>query len=52
MTALAITEFGLTDPAMQQRFRDLGIVYLGGFATPKYILMCTKPVTKLSDLQD
>ena len=50
-TALAISEFGLTDPAMQERYKELGIVYLGGFATPPYVLMCTKPITKLADLQ-
>ena len=50
-TALAMSEFGLTDPQMQQRYKDLGIVFLSGFATPKYMLMCTKPITKLSDLE-
>ncbi len=50
-TALAMTEFGLTDPEMQKRYKDLGIVFLGGFATPQYILMCTKPVTTLAELQ-
>ena len=49
--ALAMSEFGLTDPQMQQRYKDLGIVFLSGFATPKYNLMCTKPITQLSDLQ-
>ncbi len=50
-TALAMTEFGLTDPQMQARYKQLGIVFLGGFATPKYQLMCTKPIEKLADLQ-
>ena len=50
-TALAISEFGLTDPAMQQRYKDLGVVYLGGFATPPYVLMCTRLVTDLAELQ-
>ncbi len=49
--ALAMTEFGLTDPAMQARYKQLGIVFLGGFATPEYILMCTKPVRTLADLE-
>lgn len=50
-TALAMTEFGLTDPEMQARYEQLGIVFLGGFATPPYVLMCTKPITTVADLQ-
>ena len=50
-TALAMSEFALTDAEMQERYKQLGIVFLGGFATPQYILMCTKPITTLADLQ-
>jgi TRAP-type C4-dicarboxylate transport system substrate-binding protein len=49
--ALAMTDFGINDPEMQARFEQLGIVFLGGFATPPYILMCTKPIKTLADLQ-
>lgn len=50
-TAFAMTEFGLTDPLMQARYKALRITFLGAFATPPYILMCTKPIVKLSDLK-
>lgn len=50
-TALAMSEFGLTDPEMQERYNQLGITFLGGFATPPYVLMCTKPIKTVADLQ-
>lgn len=49
--ALAQTDFGINDPEMQARYEQLGIVFLGGFATPQYILMCTKPIMTLADLE-
>lgn len=50
-TVFAMTEFGLTDPQMQARYKHLRITFLGGFATPPYILMCTKPIVTLADLK-
>ncbi len=49
--AFAMSEFGLTDPAMQARYAQLGIVFAGGFATPQYILMCKEPIKTLADLE-
>ncbi len=49
--AMAMTDFGLTDKAMQARYKKLGIVFAGGFATPQYILMCKKPIKTLADLK-
>jgi TRAP-type C4-dicarboxylate transport system substrate-binding protein len=49
--AMAMTDFGLTDPAMQARYKHLGIVFAGGFATPQYILMCKTEIKTLADLQ-
>jgi TRAP-type C4-dicarboxylate transport system substrate-binding protein len=49
--AMAMTDFGLTDPAMQARYKKLGIVFAGGFATPQYILMCKEPIKTLADLK-
>ena len=49
--AIAMTDFGLNDPAMQARYEGLGVVFLGAFATPQYILMCTKPIMTLKDLK-
>jgi len=50
-SAMAMTDFGLTDPSMQARYKKLGIVFAGGFATPQYILMCKKPIKTLADLK-
>jgi len=50
-TAMAMTDFGLTDAAMQARYKHLGIVFAGAFATPQYILMCKMPIKTLADLQ-
>jgi TRAP-type C4-dicarboxylate transport system substrate-binding protein len=50
-TAMAMTDFGLTDPDMQARYKHLGIVFAGAFATPQYILMCKMPIKTLADLE-
>ena len=50
-TAMAMSDFGLTDPAMQARYEGLGIVFAGGFATPQYILMCKEPINSLADIE-
>lgn len=49
--AMAMTDFGLTDAAMQARYKKLGIVFAGGFATPQYILMCKMPIKTVADLK-
>lgn len=49
--AMAMTDFGLTDPDMQARYKHLGIVFGGGFATPQYILMCKTEIKTLEDLK-
>lgn len=50
-TAMAMTDFGLTDAAMQARYKQLGIVFAGAFATPQYILMCKMPIKTVADLK-
>ncbi len=47
----AVTDFYMTDPDMQARFKAHGIVFAGGYATPPYILMCSKKVETLADLK-
>lgn len=47
----AVTDFYMNDPAMQQMFERHGIVFLGGYATPPYILMCTEKVQTLDDIE-
>tara|TARA_R100000935_G_C2840515_1_gene170737 strand:- start:1965 stop:3083 length:1119 start_codon:yes stop_codon:yes gene_type:complete len=48
---LAVGEFYLTDPDMQAMFERLGIVFLGSYATPQYILMCANEVATLDDIR-
>ncbi|MCZ8036170.1 MAG: C4-dicarboxylate TRAP transporter substrate-binding protein [Novosphingobium sp.] len=47
----AVTDFYMTDPDMAARFKQLGIVFAGGYATPPYNLMCTKKVATLADFK-
>jgi TRAP-type C4-dicarboxylate transport system substrate-binding protein len=51
VAAFAITEFNMTDPAALQQWKDNGIVYGGGYATPPYRLFCTSEVKTLEDIK-
>lgn len=48
---LAVTDFSLNNPIQLQEWKDLGIVYLGAYNTPPYILFCREPVRNLAELQ-
>ena len=47
----AVTDFYMNDPDMKAMFDSHEIVFLGGYATPPYILMCTSPVRTLEDIR-
>ncbi|WP_285672762.1 C4-dicarboxylate TRAP transporter substrate-binding protein [Paralimibaculum aggregatum] len=49
-TALAVAEFYINDPAMQAMFERLGIVFLGSYATPQYVMMCAEEVRTLEQV--
>lgn len=51
VTAFAVTDFYLNDPTMQERWKRNKIVYLGGYATTPYNLICRKRVANLADLK-
>jgi len=51
IVASAVTDFYMNDPEMQAMFERHGIVFLGGYATPPYILMCTSRVETLDDIR-
>jgi TRAP-type C4-dicarboxylate transport system substrate-binding protein len=51
VTTLAVADFYLNDPDMQAMFDRLGMVFLGSYATPQYILMCSKEVKSLDDMR-
>tara|TARA_B100001146_G_scaffold224599_2_gene243121 strand:- start:11543 stop:12628 length:1086 start_codon:yes stop_codon:yes gene_type:complete len=49
--ALAVGEFYLTDPDMQAMFKRLGIVFLGSYASPQYVMMCSSRIETLDDIR-
>lgn len=52
MTAsFAVTDFYINDPEMQKRFDELGIVFVGGYATPQYNIFCSSEVKDVADLK-
>jgi TRAP-type C4-dicarboxylate transport system substrate-binding protein len=49
--AAAVSDFYLNDPAMREMFKRNRIVFLGGYATPPYILMCRTKIETLADIR-
>jgi len=50
-TAAAVSDFYMNDAAMRDMFRRNKIVFLGGYATPPYVLMCRAKVETLADIK-
>jgi len=48
---LAVTDYSMNHPAQLAEWKKNQILYLGGYATPPYILMCRMPVTNLAQLK-
>ncbi|ATH78036.1 C4-dicarboxylate ABC transporter substrate-binding protein [Vreelandella venusta] len=48
---LAVTDFSLNNPTQLAEWEELGIVYLGAYNTPSYVLFCREPVRNLSELR-
>lgn len=46
----AVADFYLNDAEMQAMFDRHGIVFLGSYASPSYVLMCNTPVVTLADI--
>lgn len=51
LSGIAITEANMTIPALQEQWRRNGVVFLGGYATLPYNLVCSTPVNGPEDLQ-
>ncbi len=51
VVASATTDFYMNDPAMQAMFERHNLVFLGGYATPPYILMCRDKVENLANIR-
>ncbi|WP_339114752.1 C4-dicarboxylate TRAP transporter substrate-binding protein [Thioclava sp. GXIMD2076] len=47
----AVADFSMHDATQLAEWKKQGIVYLGAYATPPYILMCAKPVRNLAELK-
>lgn len=48
---MAVADVYMNDPAMKAMFSRLGVVFLGSYATPQYILICNTPVTTLDEIK-
>lgn len=49
--AFATTEFNMLDPQAQAQWTKNNLVYLNGFSTPPYRLICTTKVTDLAEIK-
>ena len=48
---MAITDWSMTNPTQLAEWKDNEIVYLGGYATPPYLMFCREPVTNLEEIK-
>ncbi|MBJ3778809.1 C4-dicarboxylate TRAP transporter substrate-binding protein [Acuticoccus mangrovi] len=48
---LAVTDWSMNNPTQLAEWKDTGVVYLGGYSTPPYILFCREPVTNLEEIK-
>ena len=47
----AVAEFSLFNELQQAEWQDNGVVYLGAYATPAYVIFCRDPVRSLEEIQ-
>lgn len=47
----AVTDFSMNNEVQLQEWEDKRVVYLGAYATPAYVLMCSSPVRNLEELR-
>ncbi|MBK0400512.1 C4-dicarboxylate TRAP transporter substrate-binding protein [Limibaculum sp. M0105] len=50
-TIFAVAEFSMHNPEQLAEWKDNGIVYLGAYSTPAYVLMCSSPVRNLEEFK-
>ncbi|WP_372741315.1 C4-dicarboxylate TRAP transporter substrate-binding protein [Neptunomonas sp.] len=51
ISILAVADFSMNNPTQLQEWQDKGVVYLGAYNTPPYVLMCREPVRNLEELR-
>lgn len=49
--ALAVADFSMNNPTQLKEWKDNGIVYLGAYTTPPYMMFCREPVRNLEELK-
>ncbi len=47
----AVTDFSVHNATQLQEWKDKGVVYLGSYATPPYILFCREPIRNLEEIK-
>ena len=47
----AVTDFSMNNEVQLQEWQDKGVVYLGAYAPPAYVLMCSSPVRNLDEMK-
>lgn len=47
----AVTDFSMNNEVQLEEWKDKQIVYLGAYATPAYVLMCSSPVRNLEEMK-
>ena len=48
---VAISDFNMNDSRAMAQWKKAGVVFGGGYSTPPYNLMCSKPIKSLADLK-
>tara|TARA_R110000787_G_scaffold6137_10_gene21756 strand:- start:16538 stop:17623 length:1086 start_codon:yes stop_codon:yes gene_type:complete len=49
--SFAVTEFNMLDGQMQEQWKRNNLVYLSGFSTPPYRLICTSEIVSVEDMK-
>lgn len=47
----AVTDFSMNNEVQLEEWKDKNVVYLGAYATPAYVLMCSSPVRNLEEMR-
>ncbi len=47
----AVADFSMHNPTQLQEWKDTGVVYLGAYNTPPYLLFCREPVRNLEEMK-
>jgi len=50
-TIFAVADFSMNNATQLAEWKDKGVVYLGAYTTPPYVLMCSSPVRNLAEIK-